>query len=392
MGRSQSQCPPNPQNLPSLKPPCTGVIVGLGTSTNAGLAQRRLIGLASSEDGSMVFIDIDNKRFFDGLRDTGLSPVIPAVTVPTLTPASSTGTTNPPSLTFAAPVTDSFGDKQNIAWMNAGITRPGHWRTVWHIAIPGLESISGNLSRTPGGPILLTLPAGADLTPWITSPELQLGAPSTCTLPYPQCVPDFVRVRAYSTTATCADLAVVPSLTDIPIIAVHPGSLELQAVPRFDPDPACFASPNVGGTFEVHAGETTAGGWMVLQELDVLGRLPRDTQLIVTGPRYDYPLDRYPYPNTPPAVDIAMSFTVSGSDPTFAGTIFDFTTTTGSSVTLVRDPTISGSPGFAGPILVYGSARRPGDEIVFTAIPGSNSVVQSIPAQFGAVGSLRVFY
>jgi hypothetical protein len=398
MGRSN--CPSNPQNLPSLATPCTAVRAGVRGSTNISttplLLSRRLIGLASAEDGSTNFIDIDAKRFFDDGRDTVGSPVIPTATKPALAPSSSTGVQNPPTLTFAPPLTNAATnpDKLNIAWMNAGITRPGHWRVVWHIALPGLESISGTLSRTAGGPILLTLPSGPDLTPWITSPELQLGAASTCTLPYPQCVGDFVRVRTFSANANCADLAVVPSTTDVPILAVHPGSpssIELQAVPGFDPNPACFASLTVGGTFEVHAGETTAGGWMVLQELDVLGRVPRDTQVVITGPRFDYPLDGYPYPNTPLANDIALSFTVSG-DPTFAGTIFGFTTESGSLVTTARDPTVSGAPGFAGPILVYSSERRPGDEIFFTAIPGSNSLVEAIPAQFGTTGALRVFY
>ena len=162
----------------------------------------------------------------------------------------------------------------------------------------------------------------------------------------------------------------------------------------FDPDPACFATNDVGGTFEVHAGETTAGGWMVLQGLDVLGRLPRDTQLIVTGPRFDYalPFNQVPYPNAQQAVDIALSFSVTASNPTLAGTIVDFTTTSGTSVTTVRDPSTLGAPGFAGPILVYSSDRHPGDEIVFTAIPGSNSLLESTPAQFGTLGSIRVFY
>jgi hypothetical protein len=397
MGRPT--CPPNPQNLDTLKPPCTAVRVGVGTSVNPVLIQRPLIGLASTEDGSTVFIDVDNKRFFDDLRDTGVSlGVTPLLdtSAPPLTPVS-TVISDPPRLVFAAPTgnVNTTPNKQTLGWTNAGITRPGHWRIVWHATLPGLESVSGNLSRTPGGPITLTLPGGADLTPWITSPELQLGAPSTCTLQPPQCVPDFVRVKSYSTNATCAGLAVVPITTDIPIVAVRPGAIDLQPVSgSFDPDPACFATNDVGGTFEVHAGETTAGGWLVLQGLDVLGRVPRDTQLIVTGPRFDYPLpfDQIPYPNAQQAVDIALSFSMTGSDPTVAGSSFDFNATSGLTTSLVRDPSTLGSPGFAGPILVYSSDRHPGDEIVFTAIPGSNSLLESTPAQFGTLGSLRVFY
>ena len=39
----------------------------------------------------------------------------------------------------------------------------------------------------------------------------------------------------------------------------------------------------------------------------------------------------------------------------------------------------------------YLGAASP-DEIVFTAIPGSNSLLESTPAQFGTLGSIRVFY
>ena len=212
-------------------------------------------------------------------------------------------------------------------------------------------------------------------------------------------------MKSYSANATCADLSVVPLTTDIPIAAVHPDKLELQAVPGFDPDPACFASGMVGGTFEVHAGDTTAGGWMVQQDLsglhllsfelfnaDVLGRLPHGVQLVVTGARSDYTATNYVYPVTPPAVDIALSFTMTDPAPTGPGTFFDFSFSSARAVTAVRDPTVAGAAGFAGPMLVYGSVRRSTDELVITAITGSNSLLMSIPAQFGAPGSVRAFY
>ena len=269
---------------------------------------------------------------------------------------------------------------------------------VWHPTLPGLESLSGNLSRLlPGDPIRLTLPPGKDLTPWISAPELQLGASSACTLPYPQCVGDFVRVVSFSVNATCADLAALSagSTIDIPILAVQPGSIDLQAVPGFDPNPSCFASGTVGGTFQVHAGNSTAGGWVVLEDSQVLARIPHGKQLIVTGSRYDYPLPVYPADpgNLPPGpVDIALAFSLIGTEPTIAGTRLVLFVSSGLVNTSIRDPTFRGNAGYSGPVLVYSSTRRPGDEIVFAAVTGSDSLMYLVPAQIGLVGSFQMFY
>ena len=184
--------------------------------------------------------------------------------------------------------------------------------------------------------------------------------------------------------------AALPFNVDIPIAAVHPDGLELQPVTRvFDPDPACFASGTVGGTFEVHVGTTTAGAWLVLEDVDVLGRVPHNVQFVTTGPRFAYPLDTYS--TAPPAYDLAFSFTLGGPEPSFAGTLFDLQTSDGQSISLVRDNTTAGGPGFAGPILVYDTLRSP-DQVVFVAITGSNSILQAIPGQFGLANSVRFFY
>ncbi|TMB06783.1 MAG: hypothetical protein E6J64_07290 [Deltaproteobacteria bacterium] len=384
---------PNPPPDPDHTSPCTLMRIGVGvSSTNSGQGvptKRQVVGMASTEDGSTVFIDVVKRRFFDDIRDTqpGTSPV-PSFSTPGLSPQVAPGVT-PPEFD-AAPATPQPANKQSPGWVNAGVTRTARWRAAWHVTMPGLESVGGNLSRTGSGPIRLTLPPGKDLTPWITSPELQLGAPSACTVPYPGCVGDFVRVLSYSATATCADLAALPFNVDIPIAAVHPDGLELQPVTRvFDPDPACFASGTVGGTFEVHVGTTTAGAWLVLEDVDVLGRVPHNVQFVTTGPRFAYPLDTYS--TAPPADDLAFSFTLGGPEPSFAGTLFDLQMSDGQSLSLVRDNTTAGGPGFAGPILVYDTLRSP-DQVVFVAITGSNSILQAIPGQFGLANSVRFFY
>jgi hypothetical protein len=206
-------------------------------------------------------------------------------------------------------------------------------------------------------------------------------------------VGDFVRVLSYSPTANCADLAAVPFNVDIPIAAVHPDGLELQPVTGFNPDPACFASGQVGGTFEVHIGTTTAGAWLVLEDLDVLGRVPQGVQFVTTGPRFGYPLDLDSKAAAPLADDFAFSFAITGTEPTAAGSNFNFDITIGDgqAVSLVRDTTTAGTPGFAGPILIYDTPRSP-DQVMFVAITGSNSLLEAIPAQFGQSNGVRFFY
>jgi hypothetical protein len=397
---------PDSDGLQGHTAPCTALRIGAGTVTNPVVTTRQTIGLASTEDGSTVFIDVLNRRFFNDVRDTSATPLppVPSFTFPAFAPQPAPGEV-PPQFTppNAEPVTKTVGtdevvvpsSKGVLGWVNSGVTRNAHWRAVWHTTMPGLESLSGNLSRSGSGPIQLTVPAGKDLTRWSNSPELQLGAPSACPanpLPTdPPCVPDFVRVTSYSSTANCADLAVVPFNLDIPIAAVHADRLELQPVsPAFNPDPACFASGDVGGTFEVHAGTTTAGAWMVLEDLDILGRVPHGVQFAATGPRFDYPLD-YDLDTPPRPDDFAMVFSLTGPEPTVAGTIFDFRTADGQLVSAVRDLSAAGIAGFAGPILVYDTPRRL-DQTVFTAITGSNSVLRAVPALFGVQNSDSLFF
>jgi hypothetical protein len=163
--------------------------------------------------------------------------------------------------------------------------------------------------------------------------------------------------------------------------------MQLLAVPGFDPGPDCFASA-LTGTVEVRAGGTTAGPWTVFEGLDALRRMPQGSQLVITGPRFDYPLD----PSAPPpATDIVVSFTISGAEPPVAGTFFQFVIADGQTITGIRDASTIGLPGFAGPMLVYTSAART-DPTVFTALTGSNSLIISVPAQFGLLNAVRFIY
>jgi len=361
------------------------------------LVKPPLVGLASTEDGTTVFLDVVNRRFFNDARDTGSFPPVPQLASTTLLPLPAAGAVP----TFQLAPAASGASKQFDGWVNAGVTRSAQWRVVWHGTMPRLESLSGNLSRAPGSPTI-RLTTGKSLAPWTSAPELQLGAPSACALPYPQCVGDFVRILSYSPSGTCAALSTVPSV-DVPIAAIDGLGMQLQAVPGFDPGPECFAS-TVTAAVEVHAGTTTAGAWMVFEGLDVLGRLPTGAQFVITGPRFDYPFnppDPLAPPPPPPPRDVVVSFTVAGEEPV-AGTFFSFTVlpflngskiTDTQTVTGVRDTTPRGQAGFAGPILVYSSARL-GDPVFFTALTGEDAVLEAMPAQFGVANtvSVRFFY
>jgi hypothetical protein len=377
----------------------TGLRLFAGTVPT--LLQPPLVGVVSTEDGTTSVLDVVNRRFFNDSRDTGGSPPRPQFASITLTGSG----VAVPTLQFAA-ADGTNPSKQSAGWINAGVTRSAQWRVAWHGTMPRLESLSGNLSRAPGSPTIgLRLPPGKSLAPWTSAPELQLGAPSACALPYPQCVGDFVRILSYSRSDTCSALGTVPASVDVPIAAIDPDGqgMQLQAVPGFDPGPECFAS-TVTAAVEVHAGTTTAGAWMVFEGLDVLGRLPTGAQFVITGPRFDYPFnppDPLAPPPPPPPRDVVVSFTVAGDQPA-AGTFFSFTVqpflnglpvTDGQTVTGIRDTTARGQAGLAGPILVYSSARL-GDPVFFTALTGEDAVLEAMPAQFGVTNraSVRFFY
>jgi hypothetical protein len=381
-------------------PPCTLLRVGVGIASTPPTLRVPLIGLASTENGGTVFVKALDRTFFNELRDSGVAPdPLPSISTIGLVPQPAPGVPLT-QLTFPDPAIDPntqmpFPSQSLVGWMNAGVSRDASWRVVWHATIPGLESVSGSVSRT-GSTIRLVLP-GKDLNPWVAAPGIRLGPG------------DFVRAISFAAppgTTLCADLQSPATSIDVPITAVRPGSpgspaeLDLQAVTGFDPSASCFV-PGVGGTFEVHAGTTAAGPWMVFEGLDLLGRVPHGVQFVVTGPRFDYPLTNYSAP--PPANDPVLAFTISGREPvpgqdpaglflgfsTFGGQLFPGTSR--EVITTVRDISNAGQPGFAGPILVYSSPREP-DPIVFTALTGANGLQRSRPAQLGTADSAVVFY
>lgn len=361
------------------------------TPTQTTLQNPPLLGVVSAEDGGTYFLDVANRRYMNDVRDTATALPFPTLTSFTLTPVPTSGTV--PTLTLAAPVQDDPA-KQFAGWVQTGVTRSARWSAVWHATIGGLESLTGSVSRVAGSPtVSLKLP-GKSLAPWVNAPEIRLGAPSTCTDPYPLCVGDFVRILSYSPAVSCGGLGGVPSTVDVPIASIDADNLgmQLQAVPGFDPAPECFAG-GVLATVEVHAGTTTAGQWTVLEGLDTLTRMPHNAQLVILGPRIDYSFPLGPSQPPPPAEDVALSFTIAGGEPTFATTTFALTFSDAETVTGVRDNSLGNPSILAGQVLVYTSPRRT-DPVFFTALTGSNSLAKGIPAQFGVANSdsIRFFY
>ena len=380
-------------------PDCTALrLFTSGNSSTPVTPNPGLIGAVTSEDGSVNFLDVLNRRFFNDLRDVpGGAPLpldAPVVIRPTLSEQFLPNLELAPPVPFAAGAPDTIS-KQITGWVNPGVTRTAAWFVVWHGVMPGLESISGTFQpRTAGSPtVSFRLVGGKSLAPWTSAPELQLGSPPACTLPYPQCVGDFVRILSYSRTDACAAFAAAPTTVDVPIAAVDADGLglQLQAVAGFDPGPECFTSAP-GATVEVHFGTTAAGAWMVFEgprsslyqsELDALGRVPHGSQFVVTGPRFDYPAPApFPVLALPSERDLVLSFTMTGPEPPTPGTFFRVETVDNQAITSYRDLSGAGQPGFAGPLLVYSSARRP-EHVIFTTLTGSNSLMALTPALLG---------
>lgn len=394
---------PTPPLLPSsgapmvpLSPPAPArevafQISGLrlfNTTAQSVLQTPPLLGLVAAEDGGTYFLDVVNRRFFNDIRDTATDLPVPILGSFTLTPAPTTGL---PTLTLA-PVAPNQPNKLEPGWVQTGVTRSGQWRVIWHGVMPGLESLSGALSRAAGSPTL-SLRLAKSLAPWTSAPELQLGAPSTCTAPYPQCVGDFVHIVSYSATNGCAALGTVPTTVDVPIAAIDPDGLGMQllAVPGFDPGSECFAAGSVGATVEVHAGTTTPGAWMVFEGLDALGRFPHGSQFVILGPRIDYAFPPAMGAPPPSPRDPVLSFTVAGDEPSTVGTFFSLTYDDRETVSGIRDTSFAGQGGFAGAILPYTSPRHT-DPVFFTALTGSNSVLEAIPSLFGVANTANAIF
>jgi len=365
-----------------------------GASTNSFLtADFPLVGLVTSTDGSVVFIDGDDRRFVNDLRDaisnsTGTQPTVD--TSYTFSPAQPNGQAAP-VLTFAP--TD--GTHVNLGWVTAGVSRQTAWRAVWHAQVPGLERQGGTLTREGASQLRFTMP-GVDLSRW-TNPALN----------DPIGVGDVVAFEAYSlpdpTQTLCAPLTAEnldPLSREFSIAAIgddyfilNPSTqgVDVDGGPGFNPPDDCLP---VGATVEVRTGAGLGNEpWLILEGDLIHGRAATNTMFVATETRFDYPL-QYVFDPTDlsslptVATDIGVAFTITGTEPVTAQSTLSWSVTSGQSPTRVSD---TGNPGgFAGAVITYTSLKIPGN-LVFVSSTGSNSLLQIDPSLIGITNGVIAY-
>ena len=343
--------PPDP-NGTCHQPPCTPLYVGV--PTDQPLAKFSLMAAVTSSDGGTYFVDVPQRRFVTSSYYSGV-PQGPVLEV-----AQQFSAANPPSLTF---VSNS---------MTVGVTRESHWRVAWHAPFPGLQNKGGPLTDSGHGTYLLKLPVSFPL--WQNDPVLQL-APG-----------DAVSFSAYlpppGAPQPCLDLASLEAQTpDRFEMSIHaiPAADTLELNPFTPPAGARgFTLADCPAGLGVAATVRTAGPkpWLVLDENTALGRTASGDTFVAHEQRFDYPLD-YTLDNVPLASnDVAVAFTLSGTDPTTPfGAGWTFTLNPGLQPVYYRDNTTS--TGYATHVISYSSPRRP--FLIMTAATGQNSVVVADP-------------
>ena len=157
----------------------------------------------------------------------------------------------------------------------------------------------------------------------------------------------------------------------------------------YDPGASCFAG--LGIAFEVRTGATPAGEWVVFEGLTARGRVPHGHAFVQKARHFDYPLDYTLEPFNgvpPPQIDVQIAFAPIGPLPTLDGQTFVFTTSQGTQPTTARD--VLSNQGFASDVYAYTSPRY--ENLVFTALTGTNAVLRLSPANVGASQGALIVY
>jgi hypothetical protein len=373
---------------PATSSPCQVVSV-YGNNGYTAVSFGLLAG-ASAMDGTLYLVDVDKRRFVSDTRDgtaasSGTQASVSAVN--TLFPAPNFGDPAP-VVTLAA----ATADQATAGWVNAGVTRSELWRFIWHGQIPGLEQRGGALSRVAAtGQLRFDLAATA-LAPW--SGLLDVG--------------DVVAFDAFARSdgsAPCAELQVEnlsPLGREYRIDALGPTWLILAtstqgtsgtggALAGFDPPDACLP---IGATGEVRAAAGLGGkAWSIYEGTQWRGRIATGQLASFQEPRFDYPLDLVLDPAATstlplPGSGVGLAFTITGPDPTVAGSYLSVQTLSQQTPTHLADLTSPG--GFGGPVIAYVSARNP-TNLIFGALTGSNAVARLTPSLLGQTGSSIVY-
>lgn len=371
-----SATPVQPDLVTCPLAPCTPLYVGQPTTSPTQLFN--LLAAVTATDGGTYFIDVPRRRFVNGnayvaADDSSLLPTVDLV------PAFSPATVGAPVLTITSP-------------LEPGVAHASSWVAVWHAAIPGLERRGGTVRQaTPGGPLTFTVNATTFKT-WQDDPAIRFG------------VGDVVSFGAYALAGNSSDgcQAVVngetPYRFELPITSIGPDptvpgstvpdTLTLAVLPDtpaaigFHPDCPIFAA----------AAEIRTGGaqpWLVLQSLNVKGRVQPDGTFAVHQRRFDYPRQAYSR-DAPPlkANDVAFTFAITGNAPTSPKSGFIWTIGSGQSLISYRDTlTLAG---FATTVYAYSSPRY--RTLLFSSITGSNELLQADPAVLGSTATGVVAY
>ncbi len=346
--------PANPLVPPDLAPctraPCTPLTVSVTSGTPTRTFQ--LLAAMSASDGATYLIDVANRRYVSSAffslntNPVGLDPTVNIA--PLLSPAQATAV---PSLVI------------DPTSLQAGVTRRGTWRAIWHSPMPGLDRRAGTVTPNPDGTLLFKTPP-ANLSHWTQDPAIHLAAG------------DLVSFAAYvqsDPSPACQDLVSRESLGplrfELSILSVADDSLLLAAA-----DPAVGFAPGrcpaFGAVAEIRSGGTQP--WMIFEGNTVRGRALPDGTFTAHARRYDYPLIY----TAPPLAssDVALRFTVTGA-PASPVSGFSFSLADNSSIVSYRDSLITA--GFATAVYAYSSPRV--QSMIFSSITGANELLQGDP-------------
>jgi hypothetical protein len=398
--------------------PCQLLVVGNQQS------YERLVATATSSDGATYFIQADRRRFYNDARaitGNSLGPLPAIETQPSFTGVAQPGKVLP-SLTLA-PEQLVYGDNPQTripaGGMTAGVSRHSTWRATFHAPIPGLERRGARLtvvSRNPDSSpadTRLDIP-GIDLTTF-TSLAASCGKPGKYCLGLG--AGDFVSFHTFQPapgTSLCQYLTdentqpprefpIAPNGISASSLELGPEQTGATARDLFNPPAECLPAYL---TVEVRTGGGVGNRpWLVFQGNEVRGRVGFDEQFVGYEPRFDYPLEAPTLdggtvlpdggavdPTKVYEQDVGTSFTITcNGDPACDAPLpegsFFYTISSGQAQTSVRDT--GALPGLGGPVLVYNSPKV--TNLIFTAITGSNSVLQISPGQIGLIGGIIAY-
>ena len=345
--------------------PCTPMYIGQPSTAPTHLFN--LLAAVSNTDGGTFFLDIPNRQYVNANRysldnDAALLPTLDQP--PLLSPAL----LNPPSLSVDAL---SF---------TSGVTNSTIWRAVWHAPMRGIDRQGGTLTTPspPDGTLLFTSPP-ANFGLWQNDPAYQLG---------PGDVISFASLTvAGDGRAECVNVVnnEIPFRFELTILAVGPDTLQLAELAD-TPDKVGFhpdGCPILGAVVEVRTGGALP--WLLLEGATAKARYPVSGTFSAHQRRFDYSYSEYDPGDptaTPPrlpqaakANDIAFNFTLVGPEPT-AQSAFTWSVGAGEGFIEVLDAVATS--GLATAVYPYSSPRT--QSLVYTAITGSNELLQSDPS------------